>query len=763
MSRLNFLPLFFVFSISPLSNVAAQEYYFLGDQGFNALLNPSLPRMYPDSFAAKYGGVALPSSGNWHPPARHWVVYRYLGLRDWFEVTPPRSSEQMLRSLNKYIASNPAMQAEYERGTIVVYAHTFAKDQVVPIGDLMIDPKTGEGKKEADELQRELTGWERLLNQATAKADQAERDGSPTGLENAWDEMRDAEIGLIANAILVDAKGIELLNNLRQKYDMPPHGTNPRGKGMLPPDEIIATLAPEMGNGPFQEGSKGLNEQIMTDQNGTAMTGNKGSGDGSKGLKGPFKVKTPFAKWFAVVMKSVARYFGVEQLLNRALFVAYMIAPEIFDACASFLAKCQLALTPKSLSDFLDKIADVYLSIEGILPYLKKAYELLHDGNVQALVNRIDWTRLDLGTTLDMLEKTKVIPISTLKDIREFVPLDVFTGKILTNPDLLREKIQSYAIDRAVVQVDKGLDQFGISIASLKGCMGATDKEDCALNWARNQAANIATSKIPGLRNHRVAIDLLMNGKSKEAFKAAALNELAARSGIPMNETKKLYDALERGDLKEFVLTGAEIGAFKQTECKSLSLAVIQDIRNGRASEDVIREAAICGTEMIGNKHLTPQRMGESWDIGKKMVNSIRDHGSIGAWAETEVTVWKNKIRAELKALGYDDLQIRNVLQGAGALALQDQLKKQLQALGFDAPGAVEAVIAGDLERAIELQMQKGIGSPVPLKEKLRQMRRLLDLRKHYLHDLVNEAQESMKDPNYLESEIYRHIAKKTK
>lgn len=171
----------------------------------------------------------------------------------------------------------------------------------------------------------------------------------------------------------------------------------------------------------------------------------------------------------------------------------------------------------------------------------------------------------------------------------------------------------------------------------------------------------------------------------------------------------------------------------------------------------------MCGAGLIGNKHVTSQRVAEGWDIGKYMVNSIRDHGSIGAWAEAEVITWKNKIRAELKTLGYDDLQIKNILLGAGGLVLQEQLKKQLKVLGFDAPGAEEAVIAGDLERAIELQMQQGIGSPVPLKEKLRQMRRMMDLRKQYLDGLAEEARQKMKDPNYLESEIYHHIAKKSK
>jgi hypothetical protein len=59
--------------------------------------------------------------------------------------------------------------------------------------------------------------------------------------------------------------------------------------------------------------------------------------------------------------------------------------------------------------------------------------------------------------------------------------------------------------------------------------------------------------------------------------------------------------------------------------------------------------------------------------------------------------------------------------------------------------------------------MQQGIGSPVPLKEKLRQMRRMMDLRKQYLDGLAEEARQKMKDPNYLESEIYHHIAKKSK
>ncbi len=759
MSRLYFLPLFFAFLLSPLSEVAAQEYYFLGDKGFNALLSPSLSRMYPDEFANKYGGVALPNTGTWHPPVQHWVVYRYLGLRYWFEVTPPRSSDQMLQLLEGYIASNTAMQAEYERGTIRAYAHTFAKGQVVSVNDLMVDPENGEGKKHADELRQGLAGLERLLNQADGKAGQAERDGSPTGMEKAWEEMREAEIGLFMNGLIADARGVEIANKLRNQYKMPPPGTNPSGPGMLPPDEIIAALASEMRNGPFGEEGNGFNEQVMTDKHGKPIAGKKDLEDGNKGRKRPFNVKTPFAKWFTVVMQNIARYFGVEQLANRILFVAYMVAPEIFDACASFLAKCQLALTPKNLNDFLDKIADVYLSIEGMLPYLKKAYDLLHDGNLQELVKHIDWTKFDLGATLDVLGKAKVVPPETLNKIRQFVPIEIFSGKVLTNPELLREKVLSYGIDQAVVQVDKGLSKFGVSIAGLKGCINAKDKEACALDWTKNQAANLATSKIPGLRNHREAINLLMGNKPKEAFKVALLNELAARAGIPIHQTRKLYEALERGDLKEFVLSGAEIGAFKQTKCQSLSNAVIQDIRSGRASEATIREAAICGAELLGNKHVTPQRVADGWDIGKHMANSIRDHDSIGAWAEAEINRWKNTMRAELKALGYDDLQIKNVMMGTGALVLQDQLKKQLKVLGFDAPGAVEAVIAGDLERAIDLQMQKGIGSPVPLKEKLKQMGRLLDLRKQYLDRVVDETKKRLQDPNYLESEIHRRIA----
>lgn len=765
--------------LSP-DSVKAQEYFFRGNTGFDAYVKTDLPPMYPSEFVAKYGGVALPRSGDWHPPARHWVVYRFLGLRYWFEVTPPRSGEQMLQLLKGYIASDPEMQSEYEHGLIRVYTYTFAQGQVVPVKDLMVDPGRGEGKKIADDLQRELAGLERLLHQAAGNAGQTERDGSPTGMEKAWNEMREAEIGLLMSSIIVDARGAEIFNNLRNQYKMPPPGTSQNGPEMLPPDAIIAALAPDMRNGPFKEGGEGLNEQPMTDQNGEPMAGPEGpgrpskpgeeaaadgdgkkdSGNGGKGLKGPFNVKTPFAKWFAVVMQSVARYLGVEQLANRVLFVAYMIAPEIFDACASFLAKCQLALTPKDLNDFLDKIADVYLSIEGMLPYLKKAYDLLHDGNLQELVNHIDWKKFDLDSTLNVLGKVKVIPPETLHKIRQFVPTQFFSGKLLTNPELLREKIQSYAIDRAVEQVDKGLGKFGISVAGLKGCIDAKDKEACAFGWAKNQAANVATSKIPVLRNHRDAMNLLMDGKPKEAFKAVALNELAARAGIPMHQTRKLYEALERGDLKEFVLTGAEIGAFKQTKCQSLSNTVIQDIRSGRASETTIREAAICGAELLGNKHVTPQRVADGWDIGKDMANAIRDHGSIGAWAEAEINSWKNTMRAELKALGYDDLQIKNVMMGTGALVLQDQLKKQLTVLGFDAPGAVKAVIAGDLERAIDLQMQKGIGSPVPLKEKLKQMRRLLDLRKQYLDGVVKEAKKRLQDPNYLESEIHRQIAK---
>jgi hypothetical protein len=763
MSRLSLL-LLCVILAHTASHISAQEFFFRDDKAkaFDALLKPNSPKLWPDEFAAQHGGTPLPAGGTWCPPEQNWVAYRYLGLRYWFQVPLSRSAESMVDDLKARVNTDRELRADFEKGVIRIYKYSFAKGQCVPMAELMTDPSGNNGKQEAAALEKEINGLGDKLGKAKKSSDKAGKSDAPGDLDKAWGDMRDAEVGLMAGSIIVDEEGQEIFNELRRKYGMPPPGTH-LPDGILPPGEIWKVFAPDMKNGPFEEDGE-LNTQTPVGPDGKpiAQQGEDKDDSSSKGMKGPFKVKTPFAKWFVVVVKLVARYFGLEQLGNRILFVAYLVAPEIFDACASFLAKCQQALTPNGLGDFLDKVADVYLAIESFIPYLKQAYELLHDGNLQSLMDHVDWEKFNLGKTLDALEKVKVLPKDKLDKIREFAPIDIINGNAFSDPNALRQNIQNYAIDKAFEQADKGLGKIGLSVSGLKGCINASDKSDCALSWAKDQSARAATAHIPGLRNHYEAIRLTMENKPKEALESAVLNELTNRTGLPMGKIQKLYETLERGDLKEFVLSGAELGLFKTARCEEISASAIQAIRNGQATDEMIKEAAICGAEIMGSKRAT-KYIDPAWDLGKGMADDIRQHGSIGAWAEREMTNWKSKIKSELKSRGFDDKQISDWLLGAGATVLQDQLRKQLAVLGFNAPGAVDAIIAGDLEQAIDLQMQYQKGSPVPLKEKAQQMRQLLQLREQYLDNLYNDIQQRMQDPNYLEAEILKRVTKKTR
>lgn len=773
MSRLFFL-LLCVILAHTTSRISAQEFFFCDNtaKAFDALLKPNSPKLWPDEFAAQYGGTPLPNGGVWCPPERNWVAYRYLGLRYWFQVPSTRSAESMVDDLKSRVNANSELRADLEKEVIKIYAYSFTKGQCVPIDILMTTPSSNEGKQEADALEKEMNGLGDKLGQAKKSSGKAGKSDAPGDLDKAWSDMRDAEVGLIAGSIIIDGEGQKIFEELRRKYGMPPPGTH-LPDGILSPGEIWKAFAPDMKNGPFEEDGN-LNTQTPVGPDGKpiaadpkkdkggdkAQSGKEKDDSSSKGMKGPFKVKTPFAKWFVIVMKLVARYFGLEELGNRILFLAYLVAPEIFDACASFLGKCQLALTPKGLGDFLDKVADVYLAIESFIPYAKQAYELLKDGNLQNLANHVNWEEFDLGKTLDALDKVRVIPKDKLDEIREIAPF--FDGKAIADPDVLRQKIQNYAIDKAFEQADKGLGRIGVSISGLKDCINSSDKSNCALGWAKGQAAQAATGHIPGLRNHSEAVGLLLNNKPREAIKSAVLNELTNRTGLPMGKVQQLYEALERGDLREFVLIGDELGLFKTARCQELSASAIQAIRSGQASDDMLKNAAICGARMIGGKRAT-EYVDAAWDLGEGMANAIQQHGSIGTWSEAEITKWKNRMKSELKSRGFDDKQISDWLSGKGAAVLQGQLKKQLAELGFNAPGAVDAIIAGDLERAIDLQMQYQKGSPVPLKEKAQQMRQLLQLREQYLDQVWDSIQQRMQDPNYLEAEIMKRLTKKAR
>ncbi len=684
------------------------------------------------AFVKKYGGSELPK-GVWNPPESYYIIYRNLSLRYWFSVDVNRLDYNKSR-LDGVVANKPSLRISREQGYLVTYTQFIPHGSMVKVDKLMMD-----GAISIDNLRKTNNEFIAKL----AKLGKELNSNSSGNLDGLVTEEEQAMNIAISDVLLRgDTKAQELYQSLKSKYGSKSVNKNlPASMGEvwrdMVDDDYKAQEYKEAGLDP------NASEQVQ-DYN------SKGSKDGkdktsASGMKGPFKIKTPFSKWFALTIKLVARYFGVEELGYRLLFAAYLIAPELFDFCGSFLGKIQHTITAKTFDEFLNNVATVIEYVDQFYSYAREIQSLLGEKSLKDLVARIDFKKFDLGKTLEVAQKMKLVDKSVTDKINKWVPVDMINGKILSDKKLFTKAIIDQTKKRTVGFVDQKLQRAGlpISISGLADC----DNRQCVQNQFKEQSLNLATFKVPALKRNRGAIGELLNGDFKKAAKSAASTELSQQLGLNVQNIEQALSALENKDYRNFLLNVTDVVHKKYPQCPELTSDFMNLVRSNKVSIETMRNVATCVLESTG-KNNAANRVRQGWDVAGGLVYAVEHHQEIGNFLNGGFQKW---LEQELQKRGFTKEQIRYFVEGKAQGLIISMLKDQIHSAGFDAPGVDEAVLQGDFNKVLDLQIAHST-QPISTKEKLQRSKQAIEMRYQFLQDLKERTQNCMTDPSCLES-----------
>lgn len=473
---------------------------------------------------------------------RSYVVYMNSAYRYWFPV----SRDQMAVELREFRnavegAGLGADQAVYvdtisfpwptkglKCSDLATWGH--AIDENSSPSDLLNVPGQADVPGSADDfLKRSGSGL-------------GELDGMKWGndpLGNETNENRtgqlDADLQKLAGALMADAQMQGAIQSLRKKFGL---STDGKKRG-----------SPTGGDGKKGDNADGGNSDGPGGNGGDRGNGSgdasKGGGEegeagggGTGGSGGWFP--SPFSPWFNTVFKILCQSMPEAcDISKKALLLGYIVAPEIFDHIAGYLAKVQHALTPGNVDDALNTASDLYHDAAKYWKYIKMATDLMKDRGFKQLLERVSLDEASMDRILKGAQMTHVLSADQVRAIRENFPVDLFDLKMLKDPNALKRGAKDYAVKQIkrgaekipVIGEDLDLDAFANCVPPKAGCVEAL---------IRGTAKN-ATRYLPG--KYQGAARALMDGKVEEAGKQLMLDQIGDRPHC----RKILEDAFRSG------------------------------------------------------------------------------------------------------------------------------------------------------------------------------------------------------------------------
>ena len=462
--------------------------------------------------------INCPDGVRWIPPSGQvcFTVYHHLQLRYWFPMPDSEQAKLSARTLKVLLEGKGKWPDGAE-----VYPICIGQGQGVDCDVLIKD-----GFAYVQELKEELQGgdpaMDELVEEFGKQVGYLDGMGDPTGngsivgttahigemdklnqqFKKGWDELMGKQ-GMAAT--------IQTLRNRHLPESMKPSDGKPDGQ----PGGSVESKA----NAQARESGVDQSPQ----QGDPSNDGAASNGTSSKDNPGPFHIKRPFSRWFKTVWDILCRYIDPEKKtcaeIERALAIAYMIMPEVFDHVASFLGRLQDTMTPKSMDDLLNNMSDLYQEAIKFLECIQSIVDLMNDPQFAEALKNFNWKDINIEQVLGAANKAGLISDSKLEWLRANFPLEGLTPGGVLDPKAFGQRLLDHAADKAAEFAEE-IPFFGprLDWQMAKQCAKDPSK-DCMMRLARKAAKDGAHELLEreGLREMQGAAGLLIDGKIKEA------------------------------------------------------------------------------------------------------------------------------------------------------------------------------------------------------------------------------------------------------
>ena len=374
----------------------------------------------------------------------------------------------------------------------------------------------------------------------------------------------------------------------------------------------------------------------------------------------------------------------------------------------------------------LDIVADIYLKLDDYLKYLKQAYALVTSGDLQSLVDKIDWNKVKLDKVLEVADKTGVLPSEvkkTLEQVNKYLPIkDLDFGAIKDfDTDKLKghlvKGMKEFTVDRVNQQVG---DKIGIDFRGLLMECAEGKKENCEV-WVKQQMKGVVAKNMP--KSASIAFNELMEGDLEAAATKTIQHNLQKLSGFQSFNVETLYQNLKDQNFEEAIKTIGKSQLYRFGNYETIAQKVIEG--DTLTKEDMKAALKVALT-----------------DMGAKEIADYLDAG-----LDAYEIVTKNNLVAALKnglqIVHFSPEAIEQFLKEGAKAAPAALFASLSNELGFSNPDAKAALMQGDIDKAIELQMQSGDIRPIDyaaVADKLKQYTTNRTILIRALHQLAKDS-----------------------
>ncbi|MEM7104876.1 MAG: hypothetical protein AAF502_17200 [Bacteroidota bacterium] len=722
---------FFFLLCAPISK--AQEIFVLTPNAWKEY-SQGVDYNHTEEWLATKGYEYFIYSGSWTPKQgeNYWLYYRYLGLRVWFLVDQGNQMKA-LREFKSHILTVPEVMA-LQQDLIFIQPVHFPSGKTLHPVDVMYEigitsePKNQTKVWKPDQQEEFKPLAEKLLSSLTSGI----KSKDPESEANYYQGEIDKWSNIYFNEVPIPTDLQRKFNQLKNQFGDPGNGFT-KNDGFHKNDKR-GKKGDGHSDGTNTDGTNtdGTNtDGTNTDGTNTGRTGSRGS-EGIWDLGLP--IKANFSKWFQLLFRELVRYLQIEELTKKALLVAYMIAPELIENCAEFFSKVQQLMSIRELDKFLDVAAEIYMNLDKYLGYLRQAHDLLTSQALQDIVDQLDWENIDLDDIVNAAEKIKLDDILNAADkfglppeaIKAFEFLDQtigageFTLGSLSN--MTKEQLrQGFTNAMKTVVVDQFNQRIGSKYGlDFNGFWDCVEQKKCE-DWLKRQGTSLATRYLP--RTVSVAVPHLLNGNYEQAAKQSIIHGLGKVPHLNKVDIEGLYDNLKSGNYEEAVrgLADSYFPGFSEYE------QLVRDVLAGKPVDRIVAKKAISSFLKKAGANEVAEYFSE---YGLEFYELVTQHNL------------KIDISLALQKMDLSQLEIEQVIEEGAKAWTRVLLDQMAKTNGFSDPAAREALLAGQVTNAIELQMNAGYAGSIDYKSLVSQLiqhstNRLLLLRA--LHQLSKD------------------------
>lgn len=616
-----------------------------------------------DVFVSVNGGSKIKlENKKWCPKHEYYIEWKYLQLRYWFIVQNPESRNKYFNELEEMISDSVFNQFR-QSGYINIADFKFTDNSRCVTEAELMSSKLLQIKVENDtkainifrnNLQTAFSGW-------SAKPEVGEA-YSPNDETNDF-ELSIQDIGKFQKEMQGRLQGREFakkINELRNKY----YGD--AGINIANGNKVDGEQPTVPGNENFN-----VNASDVLKQNGISPPNTSNGKDNSDG-KGKISwlpIKVSFSQWFGHLLEIVTIYLGIDNITKQILSVAYFIAPELFDEVGSFFAKIQQTITPKSLDDFLNKVSDLvehldkfYKSAMAIKNMLAdpKFQDLFKGDALKSLKNlKVDDIIKGIEKGSSFVNRAGILSNKNFEAIQSVIGYKklLLQGNMKQNIEAIKKNIGNFAYKqakKALLNTSIGKDIYKrFPFSEIESCYKTKSREECMKILTDGAVMNLPDR----FRKYGNAIDnLVINGDYKGAAKEVALQEINRIPEEYRGEVLDIINGTRKFSTADFLRISENI--MKSTDNKELKeLATL--IKAGR------------GINYVSNNAKNIKK-----EVAKVLSNMNLSEEAIANFLNSNTP---ELLRTMAKGFGFTNLDAQNLF------------------------------IAGDINAAIQKQVEKGV------------------------------------------------------